>query len=205
RGSDRRRPHDVRGGVPRAWRGARGPTPCREWGSSRASRGSRGACVGSPGDRRASRARGSDRPKRGACSPWPRSKIGRSRRNAEPRGREARLRRGSPEDEASAPSGWKWSPAPLRVACAPMFGRAFGEILIIRVVALLVLGPERLPKVARSVGKGLRDLRRTTGSIREIIEDELYLDEVAERRPAAKDASAQGEPVPRGPIHAAPL
>jgi len=86
-----------------------------------------------------------------------------------------------------------------------MFGLSFGEILIILVVALLVLGPERLPKVARSVGKGLRDLRRTTGSIREIIEDELYLDEVAERRPAAKDASAQGEPVPRGPIHAAPL
>src|SRR5690606_5325431 len=80
-----------------------------------------------------------------------------------------------------------------------MFGLSFGEILIVLVVALLVLGPERLPKVARSIGKGLRDLRRTTGSLREIIEDEIYLDEVAERRPAGRP---EGEPVPRA--HAAP-
>jgi sec-independent protein translocase protein TatB len=85
-----------------------------------------------------------------------------------------------------------------------MFGLSFGEILIILVVALLILGPERLPKVARTVGKGLRDLRRTTGSIREIIEDEIYLDEVAERRPAAKDRPVEGEPVPRAPVHVAP-
>ncbi len=86
-----------------------------------------------------------------------------------------------------------------------MFGLSFGEVLIVLVVALLVLGPERLPKVARSVGKGLRDLRRTTGGIREILEDEIYLDEVAERRPATPPAGAEeGGPVPRGPAHAAP-
>lgn len=86
-----------------------------------------------------------------------------------------------------------------------MFGLSFGEILIILVVALLVLGPERLPKVARTVGKGMRDLRRTTGGLREILEDEIYLDEVAERRPVAPSAPEKGGgPVPRSPLHAAP-
>ena len=33
-----------------------------------------------------------------------------------------------------------------------MFGLGFGEILLIAVVALIVLGPERLPKVAHSAG-----------------------------------------------------
>lgn len=86
-----------------------------------------------------------------------------------------------------------------------MFGLSFGEILIILVVALLVLGPERLPKVARTVGKGMRDLRRTTGGIREILEDEIYLADVAERRPASKaDEAEEGGPIPRSPAHAAP-
>lgn len=85
-----------------------------------------------------------------------------------------------------------------------MFGLSFGEILIVLVVALLVLGPERLPKVARSLGKGMRDLRRTTGGIREIIEDELYLDETVDRPPARPTEAAEGGPVARGPVHAAP-
>lgn len=80
-----------------------------------------------------------------------------------------------------------------------MFGLSFGEILVIMVVALLVLGPERLPKVARSLGKGLRDLRRTTGSFREILEEEIYLDET-EKRPVIREAGPEeGGAVPRGP------
>lgn len=41
-----------------------------------------------------------------------------------------------------------------------MFGLGFTEILVILVVALLVLGPERLPSVAKSIGKTLGQLQR---------------------------------------------
>jgi sec-independent protein translocase protein TatA len=34
-----------------------------------------------------------------------------------------------------------------------------GEILIVLVIALIVLGPKRLPEVARSVGKGVREFK----------------------------------------------
>jgi Tat protein translocase TatB subunit len=42
-----------------------------------------------------------------------------------------------------------------------IFGIGLPEILLIMVVALVVLGPERLPEAARTLGKGIADLRRT--------------------------------------------
>lgn len=41
-----------------------------------------------------------------------------------------------------------------------------GEILVIVLVAYLVLGPKKIPEVARMVGKGINDLRRATDDIR---------------------------------------
>ena len=41
-----------------------------------------------------------------------------------------------------------------------IFGIGLGELLIIALVALLILGPERMPQAARSLGKGIADLRR---------------------------------------------
>ena len=43
-----------------------------------------------------------------------------------------------------------------------MFGIGAPELLIILVVALLVLGPKRLPEIARSLGKGMAEFRRAS-------------------------------------------
>ncbi len=51
-----------------------------------------------------------------------------------------------------------------------MFGLGMGEILVIAVVALLVLGPERLPAAAKTLSKGIRDLRRQGRELREVID-----------------------------------
>jgi sec-independent protein translocase protein TatA len=56
------------------------------------------------------------------------------------------------------------------------------EMMVILVVALLVLGPQRLPEVARSVGRGMRELK---DSLSGVSEDD-YADELEEERPAAK-------------------
>jgi sec-independent protein translocase protein TatA len=59
------------------------------------------------------------------------------------------------------------------------------EILLILVVALLVLGPKRLPEAARSVGKGMRELKESLQGINED-DHEAYADDLEEDRPSAK-------------------
>jgi sec-independent protein translocase protein TatB len=43
-----------------------------------------------------------------------------------------------------------------------MFGLSFFEIIFLAVLALVVIGPKQLPEVARTLGKFLRDFKRTT-------------------------------------------
>lgn len=59
-----------------------------------------------------------------------------------------------------------------------MFDIGFWEIAIIGVIALLVLGPERLPRVARTAGKYLSKARRTWSSVRREIERELAAEDL---------------------------
>ena len=54
-----------------------------------------------------------------------------------------------------------------------MFGLSFGELAIIAILALLLLGPDRLPETARMLAKGLRDLRRATDDLKGQIGSEL--------------------------------
>jgi TatA/E family protein of Tat protein translocase len=50
-----------------------------------------------------------------------------------------------------------------------MFGIGLTEILLILVVALLVVGPKKLPELARTLGKGLAEFRRTADEFKESI------------------------------------
>jgi sec-independent protein translocase protein TatA len=58
------------------------------------------------------------------------------------------------------------------------------EMMVILVVALLVLGPQRLPEVARSVGKGMRELKDSLQGIGN--DDYADADELEDERPTAK-------------------
>lgn len=95
-----------------------------------------------------------------------------------------------------------------------------GEIVFILVVALLVLGPQRLPQAARGIGRFMRELRRHTHDVRTTVERELYLlDEddasapVTPRLPRRAGSSPEvatapattSEPGAEPPLNAAPL
>lgn len=59
-----------------------------------------------------------------------------------------------------------------------MFGNiGFPELLIILAVALLIFGPKKLPEVGRSIGRALREFRKTSDEIKEKIEEEIQVDE----------------------------
>ena len=55
-----------------------------------------------------------------------------------------------------------------------MFNIGSGEIALIAIVALLVLGPKRLPELARGIGKFMREFRRQTDEVRGVVEREFY-------------------------------
>jgi sec-independent protein translocase protein TatB len=59
-----------------------------------------------------------------------------------------------------------------------MFGVSFSELLLVGLVALLVLGPERLPGAARTAGLWIGRLKRSFNSIKTEIERELGADEI---------------------------
>ena len=61
-----------------------------------------------------------------------------------------------------------------------MFDVGFFELVLIAVVALLVVGPERLPKLARSAGMWLGRGRRFINSVKDDIDREIKADELRE-------------------------
>ncbi len=84
-----------------------------------------------------------------------------------------------------------------------MFGLGFGEILIILVLALVLLGPQKLPEVAKQLGKGFRDFKKATDDLKGQFEQELYADERKAARPRIAPPPAAA-PVPAGPPEPVP-
>jgi sec-independent protein translocase protein TatB len=56
-----------------------------------------------------------------------------------------------------------------------MFGMGMGELVVILIVALLVLGPDKIPDAAKAIGKGMRELRKQTRVVQETIEQDEQL------------------------------
>ncbi|HVM02053.1 MAG TPA: twin-arginine translocase TatA/TatE family subunit [Acidimicrobiales bacterium] len=75
------------------------------------------------------------------------------------------------------------------------------EIVVVLLVALIVLGPTRLPDAARSVGKALAELRRVTAGVQAEVRDAFAEPPTYPRPPTVPDAGADpgaGTPGPSG-------
>jgi len=70
-----------------------------------------------------------------------------------------------------------------------MFDIGFSELLVIAVVALIVIGPERLPKVARTAGHLLGRLQRYVNDVKSDISREMELDELRKLQSSVQDAA----------------
>lgn len=74
-----------------------------------------------------------------------------------------------------------------------MFDIAFTELLVIGIIALIVIGPERLPKVARSVGQWLGKLNRYVSQVKHDIDRDLKLEELRKMQQEMKDSAQRFE------------
>src|SRR5688500_3182883 len=88
------------------------------------------------------------------------------------------------------------------VCCRAMFGMGGTEILVILVVALLFLGPEKLPEAAKTISKGIRDLRKQTRDLQQTIEADTDIGgAIRDIKSALRGDELRPRPTPR----AAPL
>jgi TatA/E family protein of Tat protein translocase len=71
-----------------------------------------------------------------------------------------------------------------------MFGMSLTEILVIVLIILVVLGPEKIPEVARFIGKGLREVRKASNLLRDAVM--LDEDDFRDKRAPAAAAASMG-------------
>ena len=78
--------------------------------------------------------------------------------------------------------------------------------IIVLLVALVVFGPEKLPELARTLGRALAEFRRASSDFRRVVEDELYDMErqSRERQAAAAAPAVPALPAPAGAVAAGP-
>ncbi len=67
-----------------------------------------------------------------------------------------------------------------------MFGMGFTEILLIAVIAILFLGPDKLPSAMVDVAKFFRQVKNTIGGVKESIEQEMNISDIKEEALAYK-------------------
>src|ERR1044072_4815964 len=71
-----------------------------------------------------------------------------------------------------------------------MFDIGFSELLVIGVVALIVIGPEKLPRVARTVGVLAGRLQRYVSDVKADINREIELEELRKMRDSMQQAAS---------------
>ena len=75
-----------------------------------------------------------------------------------------------------------------------MFGIGTQELIIILVIALLILGPKQLPELAKTIGKGLTELRRAMDGVKDTVNPSKVFDrmmEEEEKKTTAKKETAK--------------
>ena len=82
-----------------------------------------------------------------------------------------------------------------------MFDIGFSELLVIGVVALIVIGPQKLPRVARTVGHLVGRLQRYVADVKADINREIELEELRKMRDSMQKAASEMQSTVDAELH----
>ncbi|PKN37563.1 MAG: twin-arginine translocase subunit TatB [Deltaproteobacteria bacterium HGW-Deltaproteobacteria-2] len=75
-----------------------------------------------------------------------------------------------------------------------MFGIGMQELIIIAIIALIIVGPKKLPDLAKSLGKGFSEFKKATEGVTEDLKDALKEDEKPKNDDGWKDSLLMKKP-----------
>jgi sec-independent protein translocase protein TatB len=82
-----------------------------------------------------------------------------------------------------------------------MFDISFTELMVIGVIALIVIGPERLPKVARTAGQWVGKLNRFVSQVKQDVDRDMRLEELRKMQQEMKDTAQKYEIMANDTLH----
>lgn len=75
-----------------------------------------------------------------------------------------------------------------------MFGIGQKELIILLVIILIIFGPKNLPRLARSIGKSMRELKDSMSGFSSEVKSAMHEDENEDADPAAETARPRSRP-----------
>ncbi len=72
-----------------------------------------------------------------------------------------------------------------------MFGLGFGELVLILIIALIFIGPKKLPELAKGLGQGMREFQKAAKGFTDQLQEETKVASIEEEKPEAPKPEAE--------------